>query len=214
MDQMNESAAVILRGCGHVFCQVCIARVAEGYHSDCPFCRKSFQPEDMIKWNAAEAASATGKESTKEPTLSEKMDELGPSPKMEALLLAIGEMKGGEKGVIFSQFTKFLDEIEKFLESNNLTFSRIDGSKSATQRSEAMRSFAEEESGPQFMLCSLHAAGTVVLVAGKQDRQDIGSVAARRIGDIQVFRAIVMAPALVDHFFLFDGRWLGSQKRA
>jgi len=166
-DQMNEDAAVILRACGHIFCAKCLGTVATGYHSNCPFCRHSFKEEDMIQWSAAAAASAA-KEAEQQVSLSQRIDELGPSPKLEALSLAIGEMKAGEKGVIFSQFTKFLDEIEKFLDDSGFDYARIDGKKSAVQRIKTIQEFGRDEDGPRFVLCSLHAAGVGInLVRGK-----------------------------------------------
>ena len=111
----------------------------------------------MIKQATATAAATARKDNPK--ALAERMKTLGASPKLEALALAIAEMKDDEKGVIFSQFTKMLDLIEPFLTSIGYTFVRIDGSKSATQRNTAMKEFSAD-GGPTFILCSLHAAGT------------------------------------------------------
>eukprot|EP00957_Ditylum_brightwellii_P152601 11615690-Ditylum_brightwellii.AAC.1 len=70
-------------------------------------------------------------------------------------------MKIGEKGVIFSQFTSFLDIIGKALADVGLSFTRIDGSMRAPDRIEAMKQFNSDAFGsPQFILCSLLAAGT------------------------------------------------------
>lgn len=84
------------------------------------------------------------------------------SPKIDELLKVIGEMKRDEKAVIFSQFTTFLNRIEKALYKNGYAFTRIDGTMNATARIEAMRDFAKEDvkNSPRFMLCSLRAAGT------------------------------------------------------
>ena len=156
---MNEDAATVLRGCGHVFCAQCIGKVSEGSASKCPLCRHGFHEKDMVKWSSAVAAAASS-EAAQSVALSQKLDDMIPSPKLEALLLGIAEMKDDERGVIFSQFTKFLDEIQMFLEEHNYTFTRIDGSRTATQRNTAMKDFGREDGGPRFMLCSLHAAGT------------------------------------------------------
>jgi SNF2 family DNA or RNA helicase len=156
---MNEDAATVLRGCGHVFCAPCIGKIAEGSASKCPLCRNGFQEKDMVKWSSAVAAAARS-EVAQSVSLSQQLDEMTPSPKLEALLLAIAEMKDGEKAVIFSQFTKFLDEIQKFLEEHNYTFTRIDGSRTAMRRIAAIKEFGrEDDESPRFMLCSLHSAG-------------------------------------------------------
>ena len=173
--EMEEKQAVILRSCTHVFCQTCIARVATtAAHSNCPLCRAPFSTKDMIEKNVASKAAETSSDVVPLPLSTE---ELGPSPKIQALLDAIGEMKPGEKGVIFSYFTTFLDEIEKHLDANELTHARIDGKKSAAQRSEAMEAFASENGGPKLMLCSLHAAGCGInLTAANHCLHDVSVV--------------------------------------
>lgn len=155
LNEMDESAAVILRSCSHVFCEPCLSKVSASCRGLCPLCRQKFEPSDMVKKTTAAAAINV---ELSQP-LSQSMDELGPSPKLEALGQAISEMKDDEKGVIFSQFTKFLDVVEPYIASLGFTFTRIDGSKTATQRIAAMKEFSAD-GGPRFILCSLHAAGT------------------------------------------------------
>lgn len=157
LEEMEETAAVILRSCSHVFCESCLSKVSEQCHGVCPLCRQKFEPHDMIKKSDATAAATEGEGKPK--ALSETMDGLCPSPKLEALGLAIDEMKEGEKGVVFSQFTKFLDLIEPFITSRGHTFTRIDGSKTVSQRIAAVKEFSDN-GGPRFILCSLHAADT------------------------------------------------------
>jgi len=84
------------------------------------------------------------------------------APKIVALLQAIDEMKPDEKGVIFSQFTTFLDRIENALEASGHLFTRVDGSMNAMSRLEAMSDFSKEDvkNSTRFILCSLRAAGT------------------------------------------------------
>jgi len=156
LEDVGENLAVVLRTCSHVFCEPCVTRVADQCRGLCPLCRHPYAVQDMIKQSAA--AAATQQEEKVVP-MSQCMDDLGPSPKLEAMLQAIGEMKEDEKGVIFSQFTKFLDVIEPFLTANGYSFARVDGSKTVTQRNNAMKHFAADD-GPRFILCSLHAAGT------------------------------------------------------
>ena len=159
--EMEEQSVVILRACSHVFCEGCISRVAMGPKSLCPLCRKPFLSGDMIRSSmAAEAASSKEAGENDGRSLPLSMDSLGPSPKMQALVAAIEEMKEAEKGVIFSQFTKFLDEIESLLDQRGETHVRLDGSRSSAQRIDCLGRFSKESGGPRFMLCSFHAAGT------------------------------------------------------
>ena len=68
-------------------------------------------------------------------------------------------MKPDEKGVIFSQFTKYLDLIGQAVKEAGHSFVRIDGSVPATKRSEYIHNFNADD-GPTFILCSLLASGT------------------------------------------------------
>ena len=57
------------------------------------------------------------------------------SPKIDALLSLIeGEMGPDEKGVIFSEWTSFLDLLEDALDANGHSFNRIDGTMAMTDR--------------------------------------------------------------------------------
>ena len=165
MEEMQEQAATILRTCSHVFCKMCLEKVAFNYKSDCPLCRVPFTTEQMIPWKAAAAAAATT-DNFEKASLSQQLDSLGPSPKVEALLLCVKEMKIDEKMVIFSQFTKFLNEIEGVLteQFGRSSWVRIDGTKSAGERKQAMKCFGGED-GPRFMLCSLRSAGTGITLS-------------------------------------------------
>ena len=159
LTDMEESECVILRACSHIFCQPCLSKVGE-ISGKCPFCRVDFVAADMIRKSVACNAVAICNVSVGESTASKLMENIGVSPKIEALLVAIDEMLDDEKGVIFSQFTKFLDEIENHMRARGHTFARIDGTKSAPQRIDAIRKFNSKGDGPRFMICSLHAAGT------------------------------------------------------
>jgi len=155
LESFDENDAVVLRTCSHVFCESCVDKVkAASPEPCCPFCRETFTSDDVVKKSAASAASRRQGEAVTYTSL----DNLGPSPKLLALGKAINQMKPDEKGVIFSQFTKFLDRVQPYLTAKGYGFTRIDGTMSASQRVESMRAFSEERD-TRFILCSLHAAG-------------------------------------------------------
>jgi SNF2 family DNA or RNA helicase len=166
VETLTEDSAVVLRRCGHVFCHDCLEMVASSKTcygnkaNNCPFCRLSFVENDMVPWKAAAQAADAANEGSDGNSEELAFLDLGPPPKLEALLASMAEMKEGEKCVIFSQFTKFLDEIGPFLESQGKTFLRIDGSKTQAQRQQALSAFSDSTGSPGIMLCSLHAAGT------------------------------------------------------
>ena len=187
LSMMNEEGAVVLRACSHVFCQSCISRVlGRAQVASCPMCRVGFGADDMIP--KAAAIEAVGQNDTTRSTMFEQTpaDSTGtnqhcrdsssinatttpwsrkqqsPSPKLMALMDALIALPHNEKAVVFSQFTSFLNMIEPLLDSEGISYERIDGSCSTTQRVQSMRDFSTEHGGPTVMLCSLHAAGTGV----------------------------------------------------
>ena len=84
---------------------------------------------------------------------------MGHSPKILALLDAIGEMKPDEKGIVFSQWTSFLNIIEQAVVDHGIKVVRIDGAKTTEQRIAAMDEFKNNDE-VRLILCSLQAAGT------------------------------------------------------
>lgn len=93
--------------------------------------------------------------------VAEPHDELGVSPKLLVLLKRIKEMASDEKGVIFSQWTGFLDLIGDALQSAGYKYVRLDGSMAGRQRQEAIEALKNDEN-VRFMLSSLKAGGVGV----------------------------------------------------
>lgn len=157
--EMDQNGCRILRTCAHVFCQDCITKVMAMSDVKCPLCRMTFSNSDIIeKEKAVIAASQESEEGKKEDF--DKMNSAGHSPKILALIEALNEMKQDEKGVIFSQFKKFLDQISNALEEAGYSFVRIHGSMSITKRIHSVNAFnSESTDSPRLIVCSLHAAG-------------------------------------------------------
>jgi SNF2 family DNA or RNA helicase len=59
--------------------------------------------------------------------------------------------------LVFSQFTKLLDEIEDWLEEEDVAYKRLDGSTSATNRRKAVADFGKDKA--EVFLLSLKAGG-------------------------------------------------------
>lgn len=114
----------------------------------------------MISKGVAQKAASRA---TKKPKV--KSDEFGQSPKLKKLFALIDQMKPDEKGVIFSQWTSLLDIVQREMQELGHTFTRIDGSMNPQERIDAMERFDTERCDsmrtPRFILCSLHACGTV-----------------------------------------------------
>lgn len=157
LTEMEVSDGTILKGCNHVFCKLCIRQVLLKSNRKCPYCRRDFNERDIVDMGTAESAANTQTCEGKD----EKGAEFGLPPKIQAMLEAIKGMKRDEKGVIFSQFTSYLDLIGDALKISGHKFVRIDGSVSAEKRISYIHKFnSDQEGSPRFILCSLLASGT------------------------------------------------------
>lgn len=160
--EMEESQCVILKTCSHVYCETCISTIASMATSKCPLCRVDFSRQDMVtKSNAVSACTAPEKSiSPTHSTIAD--DDINLSPKICGLLATIqNQLAPEEKGVIFSQFTSFLDLIQDAMCDAGHKVTRLDGSMNTRQRMDAVTRFSsDDEDSPRFILCSLHAAGT------------------------------------------------------
>lgn len=157
LESIKETKAIILRMCRHVYCQDCMNRMLSSNTTTsqfCPLCRSPFVPSDVTRYAMLHSTVSSLPIKQPAPTKTPPTH----SPKILALLSAIGEMPPSEKGVIFSQFTKFLDVIAGVLASCGHSFVRIDGSVNQPDRARALNLF--NDSAPRFILCSLLAAGT------------------------------------------------------
>ena len=80
------------------------------------------------------------------------------SSKVELLVERLLELTAaGHKALVFSQWTQFLNRIEPHLQSNDISYVRLDGS--TKNRGEIVDKFQSEE-GPSIFLASLKAGGT------------------------------------------------------
>merc|ERR1712130_364902 len=80
------------------------------------------------------------------------------SAKVSALLAAVKALPKDEKVVVFSQFTRFLDIIERSLNSAGFPTLRIDGRHAAKKRFDAIRDFQKDGTARVFLV-SLKAGG-------------------------------------------------------
>ncbi|KAF8756177.1 HIRAN domain [Rhizoctonia solani] len=84
------------------------------------------------------------------------------STKVDALLRNLNELREQDssfRAIVFSQFTSFLDIIQKALVHHGFESMRLDGSMSQQQRSQALRSFTQPSEVPKIFCISLRAGG-------------------------------------------------------
>ncbi|KAK7200997.1 DNA repair protein [Novymonas esmeraldas] len=155
-----EAVGAVLTSCGHAFCHECLMlRFREAVDGDepasriaCPTCAHSLTFKAVFK--------KTTPSSSERIALYKKHDfEL--STKLRMVLRSIHEMQKnypGDKMIIFSQFTSFMDVISVALNRYNIEFLRIDGTMPLSSRNGVIRQFQTAEH-VKIVLASKSATG-------------------------------------------------------
>ena len=169
-EPLNEDTAIVIRRCQHVFCEECLDPSGGQL---CPECGDAYEMSDLSRHISSvtpvKVKTPARKKRIRPVILEEEVfvdmnEDTERSPKIQALLDAIEKMEPDEKGVIFSQWTSFLNIIQDELQAEGHTYTRIDGQMTAAQRLAAMQKFKTEgcysTKTPRFVLCSLRACGT------------------------------------------------------
>lgn len=79
------------------------------------------------------------------------------SVKTEVLLEELENLAAGSKALVFSQFTRMLDLLEKELRKREIAFLRLDGQTRVEDRQRQVNQFNQEENSPPVFLLSLKA---------------------------------------------------------
>ncbi|KAH7924627.1 hypothetical protein BV22DRAFT_1129678 [Leucogyrophana mollusca] len=137
-----------ITACSHPFCLACISEVI-ARDPKCPMDRRPIGMGDLI-----EPPPPT--ELTQVPLHREEKEEAdeglrsGSSAKVDQLVHLLQLTPSGEKSLVFSQFTGFLDKIGEALEEHGIPYARFDGSMSAKRRQETLERFSiplEDDAG-------------------------------------------------------------------
>jgi SWI/SNF-related matrix-associated actin-dependent regulator of chromatin subfamily A3 len=136
----------LITHCKHSFCRKCITKVVEIQHR-CPMCRSELSEDKLLD----PAQESSGEEGVDDAAGNDHQ-----SSKTEALLkiLQATMRKEGSKVVIFSQWTSFLNVIQRQIEGAGYTFARIDGSMTAARRDAAILAL-DEDRDTRILLASL-----------------------------------------------------------
>ena len=152
----------VITTCSHAFGQECIAKVIETQHK-CPMCRRALlDVESTLVYPANEHGDEAA---------DDEMDLTQSSSKLDALMKILAATKGngkGEKTVVFSQWTRFLDIVQARLDREGYTYCRLDGTMNVAQRDSALHSL-ERKPECTIMLASLGVCAVGLnLVAANQ----------------------------------------------
>ena len=139
MDHLEEETACVLRACQHAFCQGCIQQHVQASARGgvaCPLCRRPFAQADVLSLEQLRAATGAADDTAAAAATADAAE----SAKVLALVEALKPLRAcGERAVVFTNWTSFLDIIARALESRGFRFTRIDGSLSREARAQAVR---------------------------------------------------------------------------
>ncbi|KAL8948423.1 MAG: hypothetical protein Q9222_005389 [Ikaeria aurantiellina] len=135
----------VITACAHAFGYTCIEKVIETQHR-CPMCRA----EPLALETLVRPAVDLGESAESD------IDIDSSSSKVEALvkILKASLAKEGNKIVIFSQWTSFLNIVQHQLDEQGWKYARIDGKMKANQRDASMAALSEDPEC-RIMLASL-----------------------------------------------------------
>ncbi|KAJ3805975.1 SNF2 family N-terminal domain-containing protein, partial [Lentinula aff. lateritia] len=130
-------AEIKITSCAHVFCLPCI-KEAITRDSKCPMDRRVLSLKDLH--DPLPSMDMT------QPSFRSQGDEIeegirnAPSAKIEQLVQLLKLTPNGEKSIVFSQFTSFLDKVCQCF--SIITYVRFDGQMSAKRRADAIARFS------------------------------------------------------------------------
>ncbi|XP_047134466.1 helicase-like transcription factor isoform X1 [Hydra vulgaris] len=149
LDSLNQP---VITHCAHLFCKQCIEDVIRTDKPKCPLCRKEVTKDKLVEPEVNEDNPSI--------TCSEKWSSSSKVDTLITLLNKEREENGCRKHLVVSQFSSFLDLLEKPLSESHYKFVRLDGKMSFQQRNTAISLFSSvSDSSPTIMLLSLKAGG-------------------------------------------------------
>ncbi|XP_021745946.1 DNA repair protein RAD16-like [Chenopodium quinoa] len=153
--------------CGHCFCRICLIEFSSSLgQPSCPSCSKPLTADFTSNSSIGDQRSKTSVNGFKSSSIMNRihLDDFQTSTKIDALREEIRfmiERDGSAKGIVFSQFTSFLDLIMYSLKKSGITCVLLDGSMTITARDDAIKRF-HEDSECRIFLISLKAGGVAL----------------------------------------------------
>lgn len=170
----------VITQCCHFFCRKCIDSYTEqpAYHNAvyeaqflppgapppqpnnhlyCPQCRQQLDKSLIIGMHHRELLRL--EEEQKQAAALHARGHATLSPKLLALLEELQRVLNlGDKAIVFSQWTSFLNILQACLQQANVKHVRLDGQMSAANRAKALKSFEDDDTVKVFLI-SLKAGG-------------------------------------------------------
>ncbi|KAF8391562.1 hypothetical protein HHK36_023868 [Tetracentron sinense] len=157
----------VVTSCGHVFCKACLTDYSAALGQvSCPSCSKPLTVDFSTKMNAVDQSSKTTIKGYKTSSILNRicLDDFQTSTKIDALREEIRfmiERDGSAKGIVFSQFTSFLDLINYSLQKSGINCVQLVGSMTMSARDVAIKKFTDDPDCKIFLM-SLKAGGVAL----------------------------------------------------
>ncbi|KAJ6680462.1 hypothetical protein OIU79_020045 [Salix purpurea] len=157
----------VVTSCAHGFCKTCLLDFSASFGEvSCPVCSKSLTVDFTGNVDAGDQTAKTNIKGFRSGSILNRvqLDDFQTSTKIEALreeIRYMAERDGSAKGIVFSQFTSFLDLIHYSLQKSGISCVQLVGSMSLAARDAAIKRFAED-SDCKIFLMSLKAGGVAL----------------------------------------------------
>lgn len=157
----------VVTSCAHVFCKSCLIEFSASVGQvSCPTCSKPLTVDFSTNKDHGDQNTRTTIKGFKRSSILNRvrLDDFQTSTKIDALREEIRfmiERDGSAKGIVFSQFTSFLDLIHYSLQKSGVGCVQLDGSMSMGARDAAITRFAEDADCKIFLM-SLKAGGVAL----------------------------------------------------
>ncbi|XP_010244485.1 PREDICTED: DNA repair protein RAD16 [Nelumbo nucifera] len=157
----------VVTACAHVFCKACLVDYSTTLEQgSCPSCSKPLTVDFTAKMNAEYQGTKTTIKGYRHSSILSRicLEDFQTSTKIDALREEIRfmiERDGSAKGIVFSQFTSFLDLISYALHKSGLNCVQLVGSMSMTARNSSIKRFTDDPDCKIFLM-SLKAGGVAL----------------------------------------------------
>ncbi|KAF5726453.1 Helicase protein with RING/U-box domain isoform 1 [Tripterygium wilfordii] len=157
----------VVTSCSHVFCKACLLDFSASLGQvSCPSCSKPLTVDFNASGNTENQSMKRTIKGFKSSSILNRirLEDFQTSTKIEALreeIRLMVERDGSAKGIVFSQFTSFLDLINYSLHKSGISCVQLDGSMTLPARDAAIKRFTED-SNCRIFLMSLKAGGVAL----------------------------------------------------
>ncbi|XP_029131055.1 DNA repair protein RAD16 isoform X1 [Cajanus cajan] len=158
---------VVVTSCEHVFCKACLIDFSASLgQASCPTCSKLLTVDLTSNKDVGDQAYKTTIKGFRSSSILNRirLENFQTSTKIEALreeIRIMVERDGSAKGIVFSQFTSFLDLINYSLHKSGVSCVQLNGSMSLAARDAAIRRFTDDPDCKIFLM-SLKAGGVAL----------------------------------------------------